>query len=127
MRVSVRCLLICFLLSANSFLTMFFFFLMIRRPPRSTLFPYTTLFRTRGNNRYACKSFAAPLADSCRGNWNIFHCCRRRGDFSEPVDDPLHRERRVSRSNGKRNCKRSAFPEWPLRANPAHRLLDSSK
>src|SRR5438445_2114701 len=27
--------------------TCFFFFLMIRRPPRSTLFPYTTLFRSR--------------------------------------------------------------------------------
>src|SRR3712207_1322152 len=27
---------------------MFFFFLMIRRPPRSTLFPYTTLFRSQG-------------------------------------------------------------------------------
>src|SRR3712207_7174607 len=27
---------------------MFFFFLMIRRPPRSTLFPYTTLFRSAG-------------------------------------------------------------------------------
>src|SRR6266536_6138893 len=27
----------------------FFFFLMIRRPPRSTLFPYTTLFRSQGN------------------------------------------------------------------------------
>src|SRR3712207_8974718 len=26
----------------------FFFFLMIRRPPRSTLFPYTTLFRSGG-------------------------------------------------------------------------------
>src|SRR3712207_1275068 len=26
-----------------------FFFLMIRRPPRSTLFPYTTLFRSEGN------------------------------------------------------------------------------
>src|SRR6266487_5806607 len=26
----------------------FFVFLMIRRPPRSTLFPYTTLFRSRG-------------------------------------------------------------------------------
>src|SRR5256885_12916582 len=25
----------------------YFFFLMIRRPPRSTLFPYTTLFRSR--------------------------------------------------------------------------------
>src|SRR5689334_24781651 len=29
------------------FLLYFFFFLMIRRPPRSTLFPYTTLFRSR--------------------------------------------------------------------------------
>src|SRR3712207_8797427 len=28
-----------------------FFFLMIRRPPRSTLFPYTTLFRSRGLRR----------------------------------------------------------------------------
>src|SRR2546422_11528446 len=28
---------------------LFFFFLMIRRPPRSTLFPYTTLFRSVGN------------------------------------------------------------------------------
>src|SRR5215203_7333170 len=28
---------------------LFFFFLMIRRPPRSTLFPYTTLFRSRGD------------------------------------------------------------------------------
>src|SRR5438034_3780421 len=29
-----------------SFFFVFFFFLMIRRPPRSTLFPYTTLFRS---------------------------------------------------------------------------------
>src|SRR5438034_7477812 len=29
-----------------------FFFLMIRRPPRSTLFPYTTLFRSRRRSRY---------------------------------------------------------------------------
>src|SRR2546430_7126567 len=28
-----------------------FFFLMIRRPPRSTLFPYTTLFRSRSGRR----------------------------------------------------------------------------
>src|ERR1035438_10675626 len=33
-------------------LCFFFFFLMIRRPPRSTLFPYTTLFRSiRGGCR----------------------------------------------------------------------------
>src|SRR2546422_7932673 len=31
----------------------FFFFLMIRRPPRSTLFPYTTLFRSRRSHRPA--------------------------------------------------------------------------
>src|SRR3712207_8501735 len=31
---------------ANCMLHLFFFFLMIRRPPRSTLFPYTTLFRS---------------------------------------------------------------------------------
>src|SRR5256885_17234076 len=35
----------CFLLSFNIHF-LFFFFLMIRRPPRSTLFPYTTLFRS---------------------------------------------------------------------------------
>src|ERR1035441_10300653 len=31
----------------SNFVCFFFFFLMIRRPPRSTLFPYTTLFRSR--------------------------------------------------------------------------------
>src|SRR3989449_11380773 len=31
----------------------FFFFLMIRRPPRSTLFPYTTLFRSHFDVPYA--------------------------------------------------------------------------
>src|SRR2546425_8769872 len=38
--------------------SLFFFFLMIRRPPRSTLFPYTTLFRsppTRWPSRYVTR------------------------------------------------------------------------
>src|SRR6266480_5881442 len=34
--------------SSSCFSFFFFFFLMIRRPPRSTLFPYTTLFRSEG-------------------------------------------------------------------------------
>src|SRR5688572_32806275 len=34
------------LLSTCHYYIFFFFFLMIRRPPRSTLFPYTTLFRS---------------------------------------------------------------------------------
>src|SRR3982751_7003645 len=41
----------------------FFFFLMIRRPPRSTLFPYTTLFRS-GRSRIlgaaACRRTRTP-------------------------------------------------------------------
>src|SRR3712207_7830545 len=36
-----------------------FFFLMIRRPPRSTLFPYTTLFRSR----------RAPALEFSEGDW----------------------------------------------------------
>src|SRR6266404_5945891 len=35
-------------------LVSFFFFLMIRRPPRSTLFPYTTLFRPGGGREETC-------------------------------------------------------------------------
>src|SRR5690242_21459671 len=34
------------------FFFFFFFFLMIRRPPRSTLFPYTTLFRSSADARH---------------------------------------------------------------------------
>src|SRR5256885_5937579 len=39
----------------------FFFFLMIRRPPRSTLFPYTPLFRSRSHRRAAA---AVPAPES---------------------------------------------------------------
>src|SRR2546422_3599409 len=37
----------------------FFFFLMIRRPPRSTLFPYTTLFRSRVSDEELARRRAA--------------------------------------------------------------------
>src|SRR6266498_5390079 len=40
-----------FVLFLLLFFFFFFFFLMIRRPPRSTLFPYTTLFRSRRPER----------------------------------------------------------------------------
>src|SRR5438552_18628745 len=35
---------------------MWFFFLMVRPPPRSTLFPYTTLFRSRRRRRRCSRS-----------------------------------------------------------------------
>src|SRR6266478_3225371 len=43
---------------------LFFFFLMIRRPPRSTLFPYTTLFRSRARlQRHGADPGAAQRTD----------------------------------------------------------------
>src|SRR5438270_12407892 len=39
-------LLCLYLVLVYDYSNFFFFFLMIRRPPRSTLFPYTTLFRS---------------------------------------------------------------------------------
>src|SRR3712207_6903265 len=39
----------------------FFFFLMIRRPPRSTLFPYTTLFRSRAITRTSRPGQRSPV------------------------------------------------------------------
>src|SRR6266478_6666055 len=48
------------MLCFHLFALLFFFFLMIRRPPRSTLFPYTTLFRSS-----AGRGASGPCAD-CR-------------------------------------------------------------
>src|SRR2546426_8495926 len=46
---------------------LFFFFLMIRRPPRSTLFPYTTLFRSDWRHVYGCRVVRGPLWDDGYG------------------------------------------------------------
>src|SRR5687768_17989094 len=61
--------------SCSLFFFFFFFFLMIRRPPRSTLFPYTTLFRSSPagclarrptSPRPCCNDFKLrPAAISC--------------------------------------------------------------
>src|SRR5256885_9218538 len=47
---------------------MLFFFLMIRRPPRSTLFPYTTLFRSHSSRARAASGgrAAEPARQSAR-------------------------------------------------------------
>src|SRR5258706_15894389 len=42
----------------------FFFFLMIRRPPRSTLFPYTTLFRSLGDSNRGSRVSASHDSSS---------------------------------------------------------------
>src|SRR5476651_2814795 len=42
-----------------------FFFLMIRRPPRSTLFPYTTLFRSSSRRGPTCRNRSRKRASRC--------------------------------------------------------------
>src|SRR2546422_6137997 len=45
---------------------LFFFFLMIRRPPRSTLFPYTTLFRSRQRAGLRIEPAFTEIGAECR-------------------------------------------------------------
>src|SRR5438128_7871989 len=59
---------------SDSFAVVLFFFLMIRRPPRSTLFPYTTLFRSRPARRRA----HAPARSAGRGELHHRRGCRDR-------------------------------------------------
>src|SRR6266516_5220227 len=57
------------------------FFLMIRRPPRSTLFPYTTLFRSRRSARRPLRLVEGPDCPS--------RCSQPRSE--EHTSEPSHR------------------------------------
>src|SRR2546421_11137449 len=68
----------------SAFYCPFFFFLMIRRPPRSTLFPYTTLFRSASSapralrqryTRYTSESDFGMLIDESNA---VFHQADRK-------------------------------------------------
>src|SRR5204863_6885413 len=50
---------------------------MIRRPPRSTLFPYTTLFRSRLACQSECRAAGAYLASNPRDRARALWKCRR--------------------------------------------------
>src|SRR2546426_3384353 len=57
-----------------------FFFLMIRRPPRSTLFPYTTLFRSRAKRAGVRRSHRARQMNQGESQPSPRQGSRRRGD-----------------------------------------------
>src|SRR5256885_9463317 len=71
----------------------FFFFLMIRRPPRSTLFPYTTLFRSVDLERAA-----QPGGDAARGGQRLAlagdggeqHCELRSEEHTSELQSPCN-------------------------------------
>src|SRR6202000_3582172 len=59
----------------------FFFFLMIRRPPRSTLFPYTTLFRSWATRP---SSASAPMLMPTFSDW------ARSEEHTSELQSPVH-------------------------------------
>src|SRR5256885_13648400 len=104
--------------SPHNFPYFYFFFLMIRRPPRSTLFPYTTLFRSRRADRRAGGNATRSLAHRLRGPRGVRpHLPRRHGGAvpdREPgadPDDPAHPAHESRRPGGRGRD----------RAAPAHR------
>src|SRR6266542_2726379 len=83
------------------FLIMFFFFLMIRRPPRSTLFPYTTLFRSHpGRGGAAGRVVLAAEA----GGTGAGGGARRAARVPDPADGPGRTP--LTPAGGERRCRR---------------------
>src|SRR2546427_7058024 len=75
-----------------------FFFLMIRRPPRSTLFPYTTLFRSvplPGRDTTLPLSLRQPLVVDARDDHGLSRLelvswrVSRTGETGQPLRQPL--------------------------------------
>src|SRR6266436_3989191 len=95
----------------------FFFFLMIRRPPRSTLFPYTTLFRSpaRGRDRAP-----AQLREDLRHlPLDALELHAARADGRRPRAGPCHDRgssfRRVRRTRRPEHGRTSRSPRTPRR------------
>src|ERR1019366_10770901 len=79
-----------------------FFFLMIRRPPRSTLFPYTTLFRSVGDTpRDLLIWIGGPDAvrkEWGEERWHAFRSrCRDKYNFDPGKEAPLYAAEKLGR------------------------------
>src|SRR5437764_12318534 len=66
---------------------LFFFFLMLRRPPRSTLFPYTTLFRSRVPRRLHVAAVHEPDAMLAR---QAGRAPRRSEEHTSELQSPMY-------------------------------------
>src|SRR5437773_3941337 len=73
-----------------------FFFLMIRRPPKSTLFPYTTLFRSQPKDETGIAVGAA-----CTNAIEIMKLqkCYTEGDITQTINDAAELDRKSTRLN----------------------------
>src|SRR5256885_12696323 len=87
----------CLLYLFSVLVFLFFFFLMIRRPPRSTLFPYTTLFRSGLPACALCSSRPADRRASLPDPRYPSPCARRNAG-APPCAGP-RRDRKSTRLN----------------------------
>src|SRR5258708_39831330 len=69
---------------------LFFFFLMIRRPPRSTLFPYTTLFRSLAALGVPWLEVRADERLIESPGWSIDHPGDRSEEHTSELQSPDH-------------------------------------
>src|SRR2546430_11904734 len=92
----------------------FFFFLMIRRPPRSTLFPYTTLFRSAspiGDDASVAEASTAVYAgETCLAAGTLLFLCVR-----------------VDRKSTRLNSSHSqiSYAVFCLKKNNSHHVLET--
>src|SRR2546429_2589393 len=73
---------------------LFFFFLMIRRPPRSTLFPYTTLFRSQNQS-----IFQLEFATARPASWQSHESCRKQSLLRSCPPKSRWQDRKSTRLN----------------------------
>src|SRR2546429_6985502 len=81
---------------------------MIRRPPRSTLFPYTTLFRSSAeHNRFGdggpCGVVSPPLPTSCGSPTRLPAASRRSEEHTSELQSRLHLVCRLLLEKKKKN------------------------
>src|SRR6266581_8666050 len=100
----------------------FFFFLMIRRPPRSTLFPYTTLFRSLhalGRNVHVDRSLVEP---ACLP-WVV----ERSEEHTSELHSPVHLVCRLLLEKKKKRDRRRCVRRGPLLLVPLDHALQHDR
>src|SRR5690348_17670418 len=100
--------------------SIYFFFLMIRRPPRSTLFPYTTLFRSRASGtKRRCKLGRQLLIELARKAARELYQYRRSEEHTSELQSPVHLVCRLLLEKKKTTKKRLPVrPEQPAKTLP---------
>src|SRR5256885_6524561 len=102
----------------------FFFFLMIRRPPRSTLFPYTTLFRSRENRENYPQKRVAHTSAGRILDWQEQRgssCGWRSEEHTSELQSPCNLVCRLLLE--KKNNSRSPAPDTHFVATPSPTTL----